>query len=98
MLLIPKTGQGVHEAFNVIIEKLYYCECPICTKQDRDMIYIGLYDEWYCIECFDNNRIWYPSHVSSEDRWQNDYINMYYEMKEKYEKKYLNKDKQNLKK
>jgi hypothetical protein len=34
---------------------------------------------------------------SAEDRWQNDYINMYYEMKEKFEKKYLDKDRENPK-
>jgi len=67
------------------------CECPICTKQDRDMIYIGFHDIWYCIECHEKNLIWYPSHGSAESRWQNDYINMYYEQKEKFERKYLNK-------
>jgi hypothetical protein len=59
------------------------------------MVYIGVYDEWYCVECHENNLIWYPSDGSSEDRWQNDYINMYYEMKEKFEKKYLNQEKDN---
>jgi len=67
------------------------CECPICTKQDRDMVYIESHDVWYCVECYEKNLIWYPSHGSAEDRWQNDYINMYYEMKEKFEKKYLDK-------
>ena len=38
-------------------------------------------DWWYCVECYDNDRIWYPAHGSAEDRYQNDYINMYYEMK-----------------
>jgi len=80
-----------HKLFDLIDRSI--CECPICTKQDKDMIYIGVHDEWYCIECFENNRIWYPSQGSSEDRWQYDYINMYYEQKEKFEKKYLNKDK-----
>ena len=68
------------------------CECPICTKQDRDMVYIESHDVWYCVECHVNNLIWHPSHGSAEDRWQNDYINMYYEMKEKFEKKYLDKN------
>ena len=57
------------------------------------MIYLKIHDEWYCVECFDNDLIWYPAHGSAEDRYQNDYINMYYEMKEKFEKKYLNKGK-----
>ena len=34
-----------------------------------------------------NDRIWYPAHGSAENRWQNDYINMHYEQKEKFEKK-----------
>ena len=38
----------------------------------------------------DNDRIWYPTHGTAENRWQHDYINMYYEMKEKFEKKYSN--------
>lgn len=71
------------------------CECPICTKQDRNMIYIESHDVWYCVECHENKLIWYPSDGSTEDRWQNDYINMYYEMKERFEKKYLNREKDN---
>ena len=35
--------------------------------------------------------IWDPSHGSEEDRWQHDYINMYYEQKDKFDKKYLSK-------
>jgi len=69
------------------------CECARCSSQDKDMIYIGFHDEWYCVECHDNDLIWYPSHGSAESRWQNDYINMYYEMKEKFEKKYLSRKK-----
>ena len=61
------------------------------------MIYLEIHDEWYCVKCYDNDRIWYPSHGSAESRWQNDYINMYYEMKEKFEGKYLNKGKKNSK-
>ena len=81
-----------HKLFDLIDRSI--CECPICTKQDKDMIYIGVHDEWYCIECFENNRIWYPSQEISDDRWQNDYINMYYEMKEKFKTKYLNRVKE----
>ena len=34
-----------------------------------------------------------PAHGSAKNKWQHDYINMYYEMKEKFENKYLNKEK-----
>ena len=71
------------------------CEC--CTKQDRDMVYIESHEVWYCVECQEDNLIWHPSHGSAEDRWQNDYINMYYEMKEKFERKYLKQGKDNQK-
>ena len=81
-----------HKLYSLMSRSI--CECPICTKQDKDMIYIEVHDEWYCLECYENNRIWYPSDGSSEDRWQNDYINMYYDMKEKFEKIYLNRDKE----
>ncbi|NVM18381.1 MAG: hypothetical protein HWN80_11745 [Candidatus Lokiarchaeota archaeon] len=46
-------------------------------------------------EGYENDRIWYSSHGSAEDRWQNEYNNIYYEMKEKFEKEYLNKGKDN---
>ncbi len=35
----------------------------------------------------------FSTYLYSENHWQNDYINMYYEMKEKFEKKFLNKGK-----
>ena len=57
------------------------------------MVYIEDHEEWYCVECHDNDRIWYPAHGSAENKYQHDYINMYYEMKEKFEKKYLDGDK-----
>ena len=66
------------------------CECARCSNQENDMIYLEIHDEWYCTECYDNDRIWYPAHGSAENKWQHDYINMYYEQKEKFEKKYLN--------
>lgn len=72
------------------------CECARCSNQENDMIYIEIHDEWYCIECYDNDRIWYPAHGSAESRWQHDYINMYYEMKEKFENKYLSKIKKDI--
>ncbi len=85
-----------HKLFHLLRRSI--CRCPLCTKSDRDMVYIDLHDEWYCVECQENDRIWYPAHGSAENRWQNDYINMYYEQKEKFEKKYLNKVKKISKK
>ena len=74
------------------------CECTRCSNQESDMIYIEIHDEWYCVECHDNDRIWYPAHGSAENKYQHDYINMYYEMKEKFEKKYSRKGKKISKK
>ncbi len=54
-------------------------------------ILFELYDMWYCTECQDEDRIWYHPYGSEEDRLQNDYINYYYEQKEKFVKKFLNK-------
>jgi len=85
-----------HELYS--LKRKSICECPVCSKQDRDMIYIDFHEEWYCVECYENDRIWYPTHGSSENRYQNDYINMYYEMKEKFENKYLNRVKVDPKK
>ena len=74
------------------------CKYARCSNQENYTIYIELHDEWYCVECHENDRIWYHSHGSAEDRWQNDYINMYYEMKEKFERKYLNQGKRSSEK
>ena len=45
-----------------------------------------------------NNLIQYfiNDNESHKDRWQHDYINMYYEQKEKFVKRFLNKGKINL--
>jgi hypothetical protein len=72
------------------------CQCACCSNQKNDMIYIEIHDEWYCVECYDNDRIWYPAHGSAENRYQHDYINMYYEQKEKFEKKFLNRKKKDF--
>ena len=84
-----------HKLFSLMSRSI--CECARCLNQEDDMIYIETHDEWYCTECHENDRIWYPAHGSAENRWQNDYINMYYEQKENFEKKYLNKGKENSK-
>lgn len=74
------------------------CQCACCSNQENDMIYIEIHDQWYCVECHDNDRIWYPAHGSAENKYQHDYINMYYEMKDKFEKKYSRKGKKISKK
>jgi hypothetical protein len=83
-----------HKLFSLMSRCI--CQCALCLNQENNMIYIEIHDEWYCVECHENNRIWYPAHGSAENRWQNDYINMYYEMKEKFEKEYLNRKKENI--
>jgi hypothetical protein len=71
------------------------CVCPLCTQSDKDMVYISDHDTWYCIECQEKDLIWYPSHGSEEDRRQHDYINWYLEQKEKFVRRFLNKDNEN---
>jgi hypothetical protein len=68
------------------------CVCPLCTHSDKDMVYIPDHDTWYCIECQEKDLIWDPSKGSEEDRRQHDYINWYLEQKEKFAKRFLNKD------
>ncbi len=80
-----------HKLFSLLRRSI--CRCPICNSQIKDMVYIDIHEEWYCVECQENDRIWYPAHGSEEDRRQHDYINYYYEHKEKFEKKYLNRKK-----
>lgn len=69
------------------------CSCPLCTNTDRDMVFIPDHETWYCIECQEQGLIWDPSHESEEDRSHHDYINWYLEQKEKFAKKYLNREK-----
>ncbi|MEE9378508.1 MAG: hypothetical protein V3V33_10790 [Candidatus Lokiarchaeia archaeon] len=71
------------------------CVCPLCSQSDKDMVFIPLHETWYCVECQEKDLIWYPSHRSEEDRRQHDYINWYLEQKEKFMKRFLNKDKSN---
>ena len=59
---------------------------------DRDMVFIPLHEMWFCTECQDEDRIWYHPQGSEEDRRQHDYINYYYEQKEKFVKRFLNRD------
>ncbi|MHA2474386.1 MAG: hypothetical protein ACXAES_14260 [Promethearchaeota archaeon] len=72
------------------------CLCPLCTQTDRDMVYIPDHDTWYCIECQEKDLIWDLSKGSEEDRRQHNYINWYLEQKEKFKKRYLNRDKAGL--
>ncbi len=59
------------------------------------MVYIPLHETWYCVECQEKDLIWYHPHGSEEDRRQHDYINYYLEQKEKFAKRFLNKEKSN---
>ncbi|MFX1470577.1 MAG: hypothetical protein ACFFB8_18175 [Promethearchaeota archaeon] len=67
------------------------CACPLCTQTDKDMVYIDLYETWYCTECQEKDLIWYHPMGSEEDKKQHDYINYYYEQKEKFMKRFHNK-------
>ena len=79
-----------HELYSALRRSI--CKCPLCTNSDKDMVYIPEHKSWYCIECQDQNLIWYRWHGSEEDRRQNDYINWYYEEKEKFTKRFLCKE------
>ena len=59
------------------------CSCPLCTNTDRDMVYIPDHETWYCIECQKKGLIWDPSQGSEEDILNQNYIDWYYEEKEK---------------
>ena len=83
--------QGTIHKLNSALSKSI-CECPLCTQTDKDMVYIDLYETWYCVECQENDRIWYHPMGSEEDKRQHDYINYYYEQKAKFTKRFLNKD------
>ncbi|MHA2394177.1 MAG: hypothetical protein ACXAEX_19760 [Promethearchaeota archaeon] len=80
-----------HELFSLLSNSI--CVCPLCTQQDKDMVYIPDHKMWYCTECQEKGLIWYPSHGSEEDRRQHDYVNWYLEQKEKFRKRFLNKEK-----
>ncbi len=82
-----------HELYDLLDKSI--CVCPLCSKADKDMVYIADHETWYCIECQEKDLIWYPSHGSEENRRQHDYINWYLEQKERFTKKYLSKDKEN---
>lgn len=80
----------IHELLTSLNNSI--CVCPLCTSEDKDMVYIPENETWYCIECQEKGLIWDPSHESEEDRWQHDYINMYHEQKDKFVKRFLNKN------
>jgi hypothetical protein len=85
-----------HKLYDLLDKSI--CVCPLCSKADKDMIYIADHDTWYCIECQEKDLIWYPSHGSEEDRRQHDYINWYLELKEKFTKKDPSKDRKDYEK
>ncbi len=71
------------------------CVCHLCTQSDKDMVFIPLYETWYCVECQEKDLIWYHPMGSEEDRRQHDYINYYLKQKEKFAKRFPNKIKTN---
>jgi len=83
-----------HELFKLLRKSI--CKCPLCTNEDRDIVYFPDHETWYCVECQEKGLIWDPSLGSEENRWQHDYVNMYLEQKEKFVKRFLNKGKINL--
>ena len=68
------------------------CSCSICTNTDRDMVYIPDHETWYCIECQKQDLIWDPSDGSEEDILSHDYINWYFEHKDKLANKNYNRE------
>lgn len=83
-----------HELFELLDNSI--CVCPICTQEDRDMVFIPDHKTWYCAECQQKGLIWDPSQGSEEDRDQNDYVKWYLKQKERFAKKYLNNAKGNI--
>lgn len=84
--------QGVkHELFRLLRKSI--CVCPLCTNEDKNMVFIPDHESWYFTECQEKGLIWYHPMGSEEDRRQHDYINYYYEQKEKFIKRYLAKEK-----
>ena len=53
------------------------CVCSLCTKDDRDMVYIKSHDEWYCTKCQDKNYIWYPEMGSEENNINRGFIKVH---------------------
>ena len=67
--------------FNLLSKSI--CECPLCTQTDKDMVYIDLYETWYCVECQEKDRVWYHPMGSEEDRRQNTVASCYRNMSSK---------------
>jgi hypothetical protein len=65
---------------------------PLCSKAEKVMVYIDLHKTWYCTECQEKDLIWYPPHGSEENKYQHDYINWYYEQKEKFKERFSDKE------
>ena len=60
------------------------------------MVFIPDHETWYCIECQEQGLIWDPSHESEEDIINQNYIDWYFEQKEKLVKNKDNNDNLNL--
>jgi len=42
------------------------CVCPLCSKTDKDMVFIPMDKTWYCVECQEKDLIWYHPHGSEK--------------------------------
>lgn len=57
------------------------CVCALCTKDDRDMVYIKSHDIWYCTKCQDKEYIWYQEMGSEEVNPNRGFIKAYKQQK-----------------
>lgn len=46
-------------------ESASICMCTVCYKGDRDMTYNPVHREWYCVDCYNENREFYKGTVNS---------------------------------
>jgi len=80
MYYLQGTIHKLNEALNKSI-----CKCPICTQTDKDMVYIDLYETWYCVECQEKDLRLYHSQGSEENIRQHNYINWYYDLRSEHD-------------
>ena len=46
-------------------ESASICMCTVCNKGDRDMTFNPVDGEWYCAECYDENKDFYKETENS---------------------------------
>ena len=62
------------------------CECIVCTRGDRDMVYVSKANGWCCTECYDNDRYFTPSKVYTSPKYN--YVVWYNQKKEEFDRLY----------